>query len=276
MHRQCSWVSGRDLLPIKSPGKLRGGKDCRNFNASSRNVSASPSLKAPTHLLNPLRFLCGTFSSRALALLRPCRSPLLSCVGGASAESSWNASAYFTLLRDASRMPIEQRASRGSEAWNRTWNIVWVPAVCEVLGSITVADRDVARGQAGSSPSPTRARLRNADLFLTSFGACIWVASWHSGFPSQKGEEKNSRLRTSLRNTQSNGSVSGFTGQLMEVKCGVEQTWAHIWPWLTDTPQVNCCPNLRLREPPALRAALMVEERTCKFLLPLEQRGRRM
>lgn len=33
-----------------------------------------------------------------------------------------------------------------------------------------------------------------------------------------------------MYNTQSNGSVSGFTGQPMGLTRGIAQTWTQIWP----------------------------------------------
>lgn len=87
--------------------------------------------------------------------------------------------------------------------------------------------------------------------------------------PIKNREKKNTRV------IQSNRSVSGFTGQLTELKCGIEQTWAQIGPCLTVTPRGSSCPSLGLVGPSAVRAALKVEEQMCPFLLPLEHRGRR-
>lgn len=63
-----------------------------------------------------------------------------------------------------------------------------------------------------------------------------------------------------MYNTQSNGSVSGFTGQPVGLKRGIAQTWAQIWLCRTDVAQVSSCPSLGLGGPPAIRTTQKVEE----------------
>lgn len=97
------------------------GEGCRNFSASFRNASASPSPRSPAHPLNPLRFRSGALGSRAHAFLSP-PLPLLSRVGHGPLPTGWKVPerqvhtlCYSGMLHG---YLWDRRASRGSEAGN--------------------------------------------------------------------------------------------------------------------------------------------------------------